>query len=383
MTLFRPVYKDPKTGENTKSKVWWFEFSVAGKRYRESTKLRKKVLAAEFAKRRRDEIEQSFSGKAAEDPLRRIRSVSEAVTTYLEHYHLNHRPSSVAFVRSILKNVERFLGPKLLSDLTEPEVLKYIQMRTAEGASGRTVNAELGELARAIGHEWSDLWPRVRKMEERKDVGRALSAEEERRLLEAADASPSALIGTLMRLALSTGMRAGEITALQWSQIDFAREIVTVGRSKTQAGTGREIPMTAELFRTLASHREWFVEQFGEPIPSHFVFPFGSPFPCDPTRGTREIKTAWNTVRRIAGVQCRWHDFRHTAATKMAEHGVSEATMLALMGHMSRAMLERYSHIRLTAKREAVKALDLGPARAISETRLQETLQENGLKRVH
>ncbi len=43
----------------------------------------------------------------------------------------------------------------------------------------------------------------------------------------------------------------------------------------------------------------------------------------------------------------------------MAEAGVPESTMLAIMGHMSRAMLERYSHIRMVAKREAVKSLQL------------------------
>ena len=53
------------------------------------------------------------------------------------------------------------------------------------------------------------------------------------------------------------------------------------------------------------------------------------------------------------------HDLRHTAATKMSEAGVPESTMLALLGHMSRAMLEHYSHIRMKAKREAVKALGL------------------------
>ena len=53
------------------------------------------------------------------------------------------------------------------------------------------------------------------------------------------------------------------------------------------------------------------------------------------------------------------HDLRHTVATKMAEAGVPESTMLSLMGHMSRAMLERYSHIRMAAKREAVKSLGL------------------------
>jgi len=49
----------------------------------------------------------------------------------------------------------------------------------------------------------------------------------------------------------------------------------------------------------------------------------------------------------------------HLQATKMAEAGVPESTMLALMGHMSRAMLERYSHIRMSAKREAVEALSI------------------------
>jgi len=48
-----------------------------------------------------------------------------------------------------------------------------------------------------------------------------------------------------------------------------------------------------------------------------------------------------------------------TAATKMVEAGTSESTMLAIMGHMSRPMLERYSHIRMAAKRVAVKSLSL------------------------
>jgi hypothetical protein len=50
----------------------------------------------------------------------------------------------------------------------------------------------------------------------------------------------------------------------------------------------------------------------------------------------------------------------------MAEAGVPESTMLAIMGHMSRAMLERYSHIRMAAKREAVQALRLTPKPAFS-----------------
>jgi len=72
------------------------------------------------------------------------------------------------------------------------------------------------------------------------------------------------------------------------------------------------------------------------------------------------MKTAWGTLRKRAGVNCRWHDLSHTAATKMAGVGIPESTMLAIMGHMSQAMLERYSHIRMAAKRDAVESLSTG-----------------------
>src|SRR5205814_3677331 len=108
-----------------------------------------------------------------------------------------------------------------------------------------------------------------------------------------------------------------------------------------------------------SAHSDWFNHRFGEALPGFHLFPFGKPSPSDPTRPTTTMKTAWATLRKRAGVNCRLHDLRHTAATKMAEAGVSESTMLALMGHMSRAMLERYSHIRMAAKRDAVESLSL------------------------
>jgi hypothetical protein len=72
----------------------------------------------------------------------------------------------------------------VLSDLTEERVKGYIRERQGQGITGRSINMELGELSRAIGQPWSLLWPKVRKLEERKDVGRALSADEQQRLLD-------------------------------------------------------------------------------------------------------------------------------------------------------------------------------------------------------
>ena len=95
--------------------------------------------------------------------------------------------------------------------------------------------------------------------------------------------------------------------------------------------------------------------------PDHYLFPWGKPVPSDPTRHATDITWGWDQLRKDTGVSCRLHDLRHTFATRLAENGVSESTMLALMGHMSRAMLERYSHIRMTAKRDAVAGVTLSP----------------------
>lgn len=107
----------------------------------------------------------------------------------------------------------------------------------------------------------------------------------------------------------------------------------------------------------LSAYAAWFTKQFQKTRSTDYLFPWGSPAPSDPPRPTTTIKTAWENLRDKSGVSCRLHDLRHTAATKIAEADIPESTMLALKGHMSRAMLERYSHVRMAAKRDAVEAL--------------------------
>jgi integrase len=69
-------------------------------------------------------------------------------------------------------------------------------------------------------------------------------------------------------------------------------------------------------------------------------------------------KRAWKSACSRAGVQCRWHDLRHTFISRLAENPkVSEETIRALAGHVSKQMLQRYSHIRLHAKQAAIDAM--------------------------
>ena len=73
----------------------------------------------------------------------------------------------------------------------------------------------------------------------------------------------------------------------------------------------------------------------------------------DSTIPFRSWKTAWTACRKAAGVWCRLHDLRHTFLSSLGETGLPESTMKAIAGWMSAKMLERYSHTRDQARRNA------------------------------
>ena len=73
-----------------------------------------------------------------------------------------------------------------------------------------------------------------------------------------------------------------------------------------------------------------------------------------PTRPVTTLRTAWTKVRAEAKVVGRWHDNRHTLVTELAESGAGDEVIMSIAGHVSRAMLSRYSHVRMEAKRRAL-----------------------------
>jgi integrase len=68
-------------------------------------------------------------------------------------------------------------------------------------------------------------------------------------------------------------------------------------------------------------------------------------------------KVGWEHARKVSGVLCRFHDLRHTFVSRLAESQASDSIIMALAGHDYRAMIERYSQIRMEAKRRAVDSL--------------------------
>ena len=183
-------------------------------------------------------------------------------------------------------------------------------------------------------------------------------------------------------IALNCGMRDSEIRLLTWDQIDFEKRFLTVGQSKTAAGTGRTIPLNDALLDVMTEHARWYIERFGETRPEWFVFPGGGRFPSNPAVAIGTLKTAWTMVRTKAGVKGRWHDNRHTLITELAESGAGDETIMEIAGHVSRQMLSRYSHIRMQAKREALE--EVGRRRAAEgAARKQSHAQAHTTARCH
>lgn len=268
------------------------------------------------------------------------------------------------------------MGNTLLPDANEAAVREYVGKRLREGCSGRTVNKELGELSRAIGKPWSVLWPNVRKQEERKDVGRCLSGEEETRLLTAATALPSPYHSHDFARGSDNGYARWRSDFVELGSDRHGKASYNRWPGQDSGGNRPDDSNEPGPAEPLRRASRMVQATIGEVRPEHYVYPFGSPRPIDPKRTTTTVKKVWGTVRRMANVSCRFHDLRHTALTKMAERGVS---MKALAGHMSQATIERYSHIRMASKREAVEAMNLRSEGGVPKYPQSEPIEGNQL----
>jgi integrase len=195
------------------------------------------------------------------------------------------------------------------------------------------------------------------KLKVRNRIGKAYTEEEKQRMLGEAAKARSPHIYLALTLALNAGMCDAEIKSLSWTQIDFAKKFLAVGRSKTEGGEGRTIPLNSDLFAVLTDYVEWYKLKFGATRPEWYVFPFGSPQPTDSTCHVTTLKTVWSNIRGKAGVKGRWHDNRHTLVTELAESGAGDQTIMDIAGHVSKQMLKHHSHIRMEAKRKALESV--------------------------
>lgn len=362
-----------------RGKVWWYEFWFAGRRIQESTKATSKSVAKLAEQKRRRELEEGFN--SVEDVRHlQIQTLGQVANDYLTSYALRHK--STTFAKYAVGHVVRIFGDRMVVDLDERSVTEYQDARLREKAAPKSVNEEVGFLLRLLGDRGTLIRNRLKKdktlkLKVPKSKAKAYSTEEKQKLIEAARNTRSPHIHLSIVIAQSTGMRAGEIRHLRWGDLNFEKSYLTVGRSKTDAGEGRTIPLNPDLQNALLEHREWFEARFRIADPNWYVFPTGRSNKLDPTRPVTTLKTAWSNVRKRAGVTGRLHDTRHTFITELAESGAGDQTIMDLAGHVSPQMVKHYSHIRMQTKRDAMEKVWLTQKTAANKPALLEPLRKS------
>jgi integrase len=272
---------------------------------------------------------------------------------FLELYSKQHKRSWARDEIS-LKHLSDFFEGASLAEIDGLKIEKYILHRTAAGSSKSTINRELACLKTMFGKavEWGKVEKspaaKVKKFREPNARERILSPEEARRLIESADPG----IRPVLIIALNTGMRRGEILSLKWADLDFTKSFILISDSKS--GRSRKIFMNALLYDTLKALPKGS---------SEYVF-----FNAETEAHVKDVKTAFKTACRRAKkdpndekdpgiVGLRFHDLRHTAATRMIEAGVDLVTVSKILGHASIQMTMRYAHPTPETMRRAVEKL--------------------------
>ncbi len=162
----------------------------------------------------------------------------------------------------------------------------------------------------------------------------------------------------MVQISINTGLRKTELCRLSKENVDFKTGLITVLGKDAKDGNTRHVPMNREVRETL---QQWLQQNNENTSP--FVFPSKNGKPI------RELKRAWTTVLTKAKIQeFRWHDLRHSFASKLAMRGADLNTIRELLGHSNLNMTIRYSHLSNTSKANAVEMLSEVEPRSCSNS---------------
>ncbi len=273
--------------------------------------------------------------------------LKQALERYLREVSATKKPSTHSAERHKAKALKAELGDYSLAAITPDLVAQYRDKRLEAGKSASTARLEpslLSHLFTIAIKEWRvglvyNPVANIRKPAPPQGRNRRLTADEERKLLQACDGHSNPMLGWIVRIALYTGMRAGEIRSLTRSQVNLDKRLVYL--TETKNGSARTVPLTREavaVFRTALDNPL-------RPDDTDLIF-FGEPG-RDGIRRPYEFRPAWHRILKETGIRgFRFHDLRHEAVSRLVEDGLGDQEVSAISGHKSMQMLRRYTHLR-------------------------------------
>lgn len=265
-------------------------------------------------------------------------TLSDLIERYIK-YVLPTKPKSQLKQAAQLRWWQSEIGYLTLSEVT-PARLGEARDKLQRGRQPATVVRYMAALSHAFtiaSNEWGWLEDnplrKVRKPVEPRGRVRFLDEEERSKLLTACKQSDCESLYPVVVLALSTGMRQGEILSLEWPQVDLVRGYIYL--SDTKNGERRTVPLVShakELILELSKIRR---------VDTKLLFP-STVKPQSPVA----IRRPWGEALKAADIHdFRFHDLRHTAASYLAMNGASLAEIAEILGHKTLQMVKRYAHL--------------------------------------
>ena len=345
----------PRRGDGLvlRGKTWWLDFSHQGIRHQArlgrniSRTVARELAAVERSKALRQDA--GIGGKKRKDI-----SFDKAADEFLKWAEANNRPQTVVNYRWYIEGLKQSFAGKMLSSISPFSIEKHKQTRIS-GDARVSANREISCLRNIFYRcmEWGKFdGSNPAKQSKRNQAGRLtrepltrlrfLSHQEEHALLAAATEP----LRTVVLIGIHAGLRIkSEALTLEWSDIDFQRNQLTVQAVNAKNGESRTVPMNTVLRDAMKKLRE---ASDGEGRIFHSRG--GQPF--------RSIRTRFTTACRNAKLSdVTPHTLRHTFASRLAIAGVGLRTIQELGGWEEIRMVLRYAHLSDQHKADAVERI--------------------------
>lgn len=309
-----------------RGEVWWISYYHRGKEIRESSKCTNQRKAGNLLRERlRKAGTPEFLGPAAE----RL-SFEDLAAIFLTDYRMNGKRS----LADAERNVERLRGAFGLDralDITADRIAAYTEQRLANGLAPASVNRELAALRRMFS-----LAVKAGKLTHRPHVGMLAEDNARQGFLEPADfaavrAHLPPYLADAATFAYLTGWRRGEVRSLEWRDVDLSGGAIRLQAAHSKNRRPRMVALRGELLALIEQRASLRV-----PDCPHVFHRAGRPL--------GDIRKAWQTACRAAGLEGRiFHDMRRSAVRNMIRAGVPERVAMAVSGHRTRAVFDRYN----------------------------------------